>query len=95
MVDTTRVPSEATVDKIEQAGKSSKLSPQAELESLVVTAGYTFNHLQKFGMESGNIEGADSIASFAEVPSDVAKRLLKAKKESLIAGLEMAKATGV
>lgn len=67
-------------------------TPQAELEALVVTAGYTFNHLQRFGAESGNIEDAGSIASFAEVPSDVAKRLLKAKKESLIAGLEMAKA---
>lgn len=54
-------------------------SPQAELESVVVTAGYTFTDLQKFGIESGNIEGADSMASFAEVPTEVCRRLLRAQ----------------
>lgn len=54
-------------------------SPQAELESVIVTAGFTFTQLQTWGMETGNIEGADSLAGFAEVPSDVAKRLLRAQ----------------
>lgn len=58
---------------------SDSKTPQAELEAFVVTAGFTFDILQKFGIESGNIPGADSMASFAEVPSDVSKRLLNAK----------------
>lgn len=54
-------------------------TPQAELEAAVVTAGFTFTDLQKFGVDSGNIEGADSMASFAEVPPEVARRLLRAQ----------------
>ncbi len=62
-------------------------TPQSELESLVVTAGYTFNDVQKFGIESGNIEGADSMASFSEVPTEVCRRLLRAKT-GLLTNLE-------
>lgn len=58
-------------------------TPQAELETVVVTAGYTFTDLQKFGVSSGHIEGADSMASFAEVPVDVCRRLLRAKEGML------------
>lgn len=61
-------------------------TPQSELEAIVVSAGFTFNHLQKWGLESGNIEGADSMSEFSEIPSDVAKRLLKAQV-GLIKGL--------
>lgn len=65
-------------------------TPQAELEALCVTNGFTFDHLQKFGMESGNIEGADSMASFADVPTEVARRLLRAEK-GLLKSLEQVK----
>ncbi len=61
------------------APESDDLTPQKQLEGLLVAEGYTFSHLQKFGQDSGNIPDADSIPSFAEVPADVAKRLLKAK----------------
>lgn len=63
---------------------------QAELESLCVTNGYTFEHLKKWGSETGNIEGADSLPGFAEIPTDVARRLLRAEK-GLLKGLEQAK----
>ncbi len=65
-------------------------TPQAELESLCVTNGFTFDTLQKFGIESGNIEGADSLASFAEIPTDVCRRLLRAQS-GLLKGLERIK----
>ncbi len=65
-------------------------TPQAELESLCVTNGHTFDALQKWGLESGNIEGADSMAGFADVPNDVCKRLLRAQA-GLLKGLEQVK----
>jgi phage recombination protein Bet len=67
-----------------------KKSPQAELESLCVTNGHTFDAVQKWGVESGNIEGADSMAGFADVPNDVCKRLLRAQA-GLLKGLEQVK----
>ena len=82
--------SQATVSKLEDAGKTSVVSPQVQLEQLIVTAGYTFDHLQKFGVESGNIEGADSMTGFSEVPTDVCRRLLRAQK-GLLEGLERVK----
>jgi phage recombination protein Bet len=63
---------------------------QAELEALVTGEGFTFNHLQKFGVETGNITNADSLASWDEIPTDEAKRLLKAKT-GLINGLKAIK----
>lgn len=67
-----------------------KITPQAELEALVVGAGYDFNHLQKWGTETGNIEDASSLAGFSEVPSDVCTRLMRAQK-GLLAGLKTIK----
>jgi len=58
---------------------NSRKSPQAELESVVLEAGFDFSTLQKFGENSGNITNANSVGSFAEILSDEAKRLLKAK----------------
>lgn len=62
-------------------------TPQAELESVVITAGFTFNDLAKWGLESGNIEGADSMGGFNDVTSDVCKRLLK-NTAGLLKGME-------
>ena len=64
--------------------------PQKELESLVVTAGFTFDHLRKWGEETGNITNADSLATFDEIDTAEAKRLLKAQA-GLLKGLEQAK----
>lgn len=72
------------------AAPKSTVTPQAELEALVVGAGFDFNHLQKWGQESGNIEDASSLSGFAEIPSDVCTRLLRAQK-GLLAGLKTIK----
>lgn len=52
---------------------------KAELQTIVTEGGFTFTHLQTWGRQSGNIEGADTMASFDEVPEAVAKRLIRAK----------------
>jgi phage recombination protein Bet len=83
----------ATAGDVKAGGEATpaeKKSLQAELESLCVTNGYTFDALQKWGLESGNIEGADSMAGFADVPNDVCKRLLRAQA-GLLKGLELVK----
>lgn len=63
---------------------------QSELEALVLGEKFTFDHLKQFGIETGNITNADSIASFDEISTDEAKRLLKAKT-GLIQGLRTIK----
>ena len=54
-------------------------SAKVELEKVVTGSGFTFNHLQKWGMDSGNLDGADSLAGFEEVTEANAKRLLRNK----------------
>jgi hypothetical protein len=61
--------------------------PQAELEKLVTDNGHKLDTLLKWGDTSGNIPDGSSIASYAEIPSDVCKRLLRAKT-GLLAGLK-------
>lgn len=86
-VESVIVPSEP-LKKIEAAKPAG--NRQAELEAVVVTGGFTFDHLAKWGVESGNIEGADSMAGFADIPNDVCKRILRAK-DGLLTGLAIAK----
>lgn len=86
------MPSTPPPKKIESGEqKPDAKSPQAELEALVVTNGFTFDNLVKWGLESGNIEGADSMSGFADVPADVCRRLLRAQA-GLLKGLEPLKA---
>lgn len=68
-------------------------TPQAELEAVIVTNGYTFDMLQKWGVESNNIEGADSMTSFAEIPTDTCRRLLRAQA-GLLKSLEQMNGEG-
>jgi len=63
---------------------------QSELEAIVIEGGFNLDSLLKWGAESGNIEGADSIASFDEIPTDVCKRLIRAKT-GLLKGLGQTK----
>lgn len=63
-----------------------KKTPQEELEALLVSEGFTFDQYRRWGADSGNLENADSIGCFADVPADVAARHLKAKK-GLLAGV--------
>lgn len=69
-------------------------TPQAELESLIVGNGHTFETLKKWGTETGNLENADSIPDFAAIPVEVCRRLLRAKA-GLLKGLEAIKAGAV
>ena len=54
-------------------------TPQQELEAVVVTAGFTFAQVQVWGEATGNIEGANGMKDFSEIPSEVCKRILRAK----------------
>jgi phage recombination protein Bet len=65
--------------QIEATLSGSVKTPQAELEALTVAGGFTFDQVQKWGLETGNIEGADSLASFTDIPIDVCKRILRAQ----------------
>jgi hypothetical protein len=53
-------------------------TPQAEVETLIVNSGFTFDQLAKWGESQGVIPDATSYAGFAELPTDVCRRLLRA-----------------
>lgn len=57
-----------------------KASPQDLLEDFVVRElGCNFDTFRKWGMETGMIEGADSLGSFQDIGTKLAERLLRAK----------------
>lgn len=68
----------AQAANLQSAGET-VVTPQAQLEAIVLGAGFTFEHLRKFGADSNNIPDADSIASFSDIKADDAKRLVRAK----------------
>jgi len=83
-VESSVTPSEPP-PKLVAAPAESKLTPQQELEGIVLAGGFTFNHLVTFGKETGNITDADSLTQFSEVNTDEAKRLVRAKAGLLTA----------
>lgn len=89
-VQSTVMPSESPPKLVAAPAPEKTTTPQAELEGIVIAAGFNFEHLCKWGADSGNIPDADSISQFSEMPTDVAKRLLKAQK-GLLAGLAQVK----
>jgi phage recombination protein Bet len=62
-----------------------KLSPQTELENRLTQEGISFNSFQQWAVEEGTVRGADSIGTWAEVPSDDAERMLRAIGQIAIA----------
>lgn len=88
-VSATAMPTEPPPKLVAAPAKETS-TPQKELEAIVLEAGFDFSALQKFGAESGNITDADSLSSFAEIPTDEARRLVRAKA-GLIAGLKAVK----
>jgi phage recombination protein Bet len=72
------VPSEPP-PKLVAAPSETKVTPQQELEAIILGAGYTFEQLRKYGLESGNLANADSLPGFAEIATEDAKRLVRAK----------------
>ena len=89
-VQSTAMPAELPPKMVAAPAPETKLAPQQELEGMILDAGYDFTLLQKFGTETGNITNAESVASFAEIPADEAKRLLK-NKVGLLAALQRLK----
>lgn len=63
---------------------------QELLQEFVMANGFTFSDLQQLGAKEDLIPGADSIASFDEVPEKIAERLLRAKT-GLLQGLKQLK----
>jgi len=77
-VSSSPVPSEPPPKMIAPASDT-KPSARAELEAIVLGAGFTFEQLRKFGEASGNIKDAGSVGSFSEISEDDARRLVRAK----------------
>lgn len=65
-------------------------TPQQELYTLVTEAGFTFEHLRIWGEDTKNLTDAMSLGNFAEIKTEEAKRLLRAKV-GLLKGLEAVK----
>lgn len=68
-----------TGDRPETKPEAKMNGPRAEFEKMITEAGFTFSHLQRWGMETGRLNGADSMAGFDEVPEADAKRLIRVK----------------
>ncbi len=84
------VPTTPAVEPPKKIVAPDSKTPQAELEAVCITNGHTFDALVKWGLDTGNIEGADSMAGFADVPTDICKRLLRAQA-GLLKSLEQLK----
>lgn len=76
---TSPVPTEPPPKMVAAPSAEKKPSPQAELEALVLQAGYDFNLVQRFGSDSGTITNADTLADWSEIPTEEARRLLRNK----------------
>jgi recombination protein RecT len=63
---------------------------QQTLAEVIVNAGFSFSHFQKWCVETGNIPEADSLPAFEDVPTNHCKRLLRAQV-GLLKGLQMVK----
>ena len=55
-----------------------KISPQKKLEACIVESGFSFDDFQDWAVHSGQVDTADSISNFDEIPSEVCNRLLRA-----------------
>lgn len=74
---------------------SATMSPQDELGTVIVSAGYTFDQFMRWGIESGNIAEKDAGAwtGFADMPQAIAVRFLR-NRVGLIKQLAKAKEEG-
>jgi recombination protein RecT len=80
-----------------QAAPAPNLAPPGDLHTVqetlaevIVNAGFSFSHFQKWCVETGNIPEADSLPAFEDVPANHCKRLLRAQV-GLLKGLQMVK----
>lgn len=86
------VSTEAEAPKALPAASSENvlMTPNAELETLVLEAGHTFDHFQKWAVETENIREAASLSGFGDIKAADAKRVLR-NKAGLLAELENVK----
>lgn len=56
-----------------------KATPQQDLEAAILGAGKTFDDFVRYATDTGVIADATSFASFSEIPTDDAKRILRQK----------------
>ena len=89
-IDDAKAEVEAGLAPVPKADQPDEQSPQERLAQLVLKAGFNFNHLQKWGADTGNIDNADSLAGFDDIPEETATRLFRATK-GLLAGLAQVK----
>lgn len=68
-----------TADAQPQLGDNAARTAQQDLESAIIERGFEFSLFQRWGIESGNIENADSLPGFDAVPTETANRLLRNK----------------
>lgn len=87
VVETVSPVSPEHVDKKDEEIKNTKSrTKQDELCDIVNGGGFDFTMLQKWGIETGNIENAGSLSGYSEIPESVCVRLIRAKT-GLLAGL--------
>jgi|GEM_PF-1897463 len=89
----TTVPAAEPVHKL-AAGEQPMHTVQDSLQELVIGGGFSFDDLLKWGQATGNIADGDSLGGFADVPTDVCKRLIRAKG-GLLKGLAETKGVAV
>ena len=88
-VDSTVMPAEPP-PKLIATPPEKQLTPQAELEGVIVAAGFTFAEFVAWTTETQDMMDADSWTQWSEVPTEFAKRMLKAQT-GLLKGLAMVK----
>lgn len=59
--------------------KGAKKSAKAEFAETMENHGILIGTVQKWGSDTGNIENADSLGSFDEIPEEVCARLIRSK----------------
>jgi len=89
-------PKHVLLESVPEASKTDEppaQSPQAEVESIVIAAGYTFDDLLNWGKETGHITepNAANMTCFDDVPDKVAIMLVRARA-GLIQGIKKQKA---
>ena len=81
----------ARVDAPSRDNGEQAQDPTTEFSEFMAANSITFTVVQKWGMDTGNLPGADSMTSIDDAPKDVLKRLLK-NKTGMKAQLERMKA---
>lgn len=90
-VESTVMPSEPPPKLVAAPPTEKQITAQAELEGKILALGFDFTTCQKFLIESGVMPGADSVASFEEIPTPEAKRILRLTDKTLVDGMNKLK----